>query len=315
MLPVRTPTGTRKRATLNKSDGGLLLVDKPGGLTSHDVVARVRRLAATRKVGHGGTLDPMATGLLVLGVARGTKLLTYVSGLDKTYEATIRLGAATTTDDAEGEPLKTVPAGHLTSNEIELALQAFRGDIMQVPSSVSAIKVAGRRAYQRVRSGEDVVLPARPVRIHRLDVTGPITSENGHLDVPVVVECTSGTYIRALARDVGEALGVGGHLVSLRRTRVGPWEVGKAKTLPALAEPPALLGFNEACPALFPAIAVSAESATRLRHGGLIDVTAEVPLESEEGQRFTACGADGEAVGIVEVQSGRLKPVFIVAPA
>ncbi len=212
---------------------GVLIVDKPTGWTSHDVVARVRRLAGTRRVGHAGTLDPMATGVLVLGIGRGTKLLTFLVGCDKGYAATIRLGAATVTDDAEGEVVSTTSAAHLTREEIEAAVAPFRGAISQVPSAVSAIKVDGRRAYARVRAGEDVQLAARSVTVSRFDVLDVRTGTT--VDVDIEVDVSSGTFVRALARDLGTALGVGGHLVALRRTRVGCFTIGEAHDLEALS--------------------------------------------------------------------------------
>ncbi len=210
-------------------DSGVVVVDKAAGMTSHDVVARVRRLAGTRKVGHAGTLDPMATGVLVVGVNRATRLLGHLMLTDKTYEATIRLGASTTTDDAEGEVTSSRPAADLADETIRSALAGFVGEIDQVPASVSAVKVAGRRAYDRVRAGEEVELAARRVRIEQIDVHGITRDEHANVaDVAVEVHCSTGTYIRSIARDLGEALGVGGHLVALRRTSVGPFglEVG-----------------------------------------------------------------------------------------
>src|SRR5665647_2550011 len=210
---------------------GLILIDKPQGWTSHDAVARTRRLAGTRKVGHAGTLDPMATGLLILGINSSTRLLTYIVGLDKEYLATIRLGASTTTDDAEGEQLALAPAGAvaaLTPEAITAGIAALTGDIMQQPSAVSAIKVDGRRAYARVRAGEEVELPARPVTVSAFDLLSA-DQVDGFLDLTVRGECSSGTYIRALARDLGARLGVGGHLTSLRRTRIGPFGLEAAQ--------------------------------------------------------------------------------------
>lgn len=220
---------------------GLVIVDKPAGWTSHDVVARVRRLAGTRRVGHAGTLDPMATGVLVVGVDRATRLLTYLVGADKEYAATMRLGVTTTTDDAEGEVGAVADAAAVagvTQEALAQAVEALTGRIEQVPSSVSAIKVDGKRAYARVRAGEDVALPPRPVTVHRFDVTGTRRAEQDGapvLDVDVVVTCSSGTYVRALARDVGARLGVGGHLTALRRTRVGAYGLDVARPLEDLA--------------------------------------------------------------------------------
>ena len=213
---------------------GILLVDKPQGITSHTAVSRARRALGTRKVGHAGTLDPMATGLLILGIGPSTRLLTHMVGLDKTYTATIALGAATTTDDAEGEVTETTDASHVTAVDLAAPMAALTGDIAQRPSSVSAIKVDGERAYARVRAGEQVELEARPVTVARFEALafrgGPVA------EVDVVVDCSSGTYIRALARDLGAALGVGGHLIALRRTRIGPFVVDGAPGADALPE-------------------------------------------------------------------------------
>ena len=203
---------------------GLVVVDKPAGITSHDVVARVRRLAGTRKVGHAGTLDPMATGVLVVGVDRATRLLGHLTLTDKSYAATVRLGVSTTTDDAEGEVVESHPTDALTEDPVRKALAAFTGEIDQVPSAVSAIKVDGKRAYARVRDGEQVDLPARRVTVHRLEV---VSIDLDAATVAIEVDCSSGTYIRAIARDLGTALGVGGHLTALRRTAVGPFGVDR----------------------------------------------------------------------------------------
>ena len=216
---------------------GLLVVDKPAGWTSHDVVGRARRLCGTRRVGHAGTLDPMATGVLVLGVNKATRLLTFLVGSDKAYTATIRLGQSTITDDAEGEVVATAPADRVDAEALRAAVAALTGEIEQVPSAVSAIKVDGERSYARVRAGEDVVLAARPVTVPRFEVLGTRQAEADGvpvLDVDVEVEVSSGTYVRALARDLGAALGVGGHLTALRRTRVGSFTLDQAHTLPEL---------------------------------------------------------------------------------
>ena len=229
---------------------GLLIVDKPAGWTSHDVVARARRLCGTRKVGHAGTLDPMATGVLVLGVNRATRLLTFLVGCDKTYTATIRLGQSTITDDAQGEIVTSHDVCDLTAEAVQRGVAALTGAITQVPSAVSAIKVDGQRSYARVRAGEDVVLPARAVTVSRFDILAQRTASahrspghgsQGHgspgqqvLDLDVIVEVSSGTYVRALARDLGAALGVGGHLTALRRTHVGRFGLDAAHTLPEL---------------------------------------------------------------------------------
>jgi tRNA pseudouridine55 synthase len=228
------------------AEDGIVVVDKPPGVTSHQVVAQIRKLAGIRKVGHAGTLDPMATGILVIGLNRATRLLGYLQTADKAYEATVRLGASTSTDDAEGEVMSTADVSGLTAEDIETAVAKFRGEFPQVPSKVSAIKVEGRRAYERVRAGEEVALKARLVTVSRFEITDvrPAASEpTGHggivcldcVDVDVTVECSSGTYVRALARDVGTELGVGGHLTMLRRTRVGSFGMDRACTLEELA--------------------------------------------------------------------------------
>jgi tRNA pseudouridine55 synthase len=285
------------RAPSNPASG-IILVDKPAGLTSHDVVARARRLIGTRKVGHAGTLDPMATGLLVLGANSSTRLLTYLVGLDKEYTATIRLGAASTTDDAEGELLPTHDVTAVTDDAIAAGVAALRGDIMQRPSSVSAIKVDGKRAYTLAREGEDVVLAERSVTIRAFDVLG---IERGEwIDVGVRVECSSGTYIRALARDLGENLGVGGHLTVLRRTRVGPFSVEQAvpidESMPERLIPPAV-----AATALFPRLDLDDAQASELANGKRIAITASAagPL--------AAIAPDGTLVGLVEAVDGRAR--------
>ncbi len=247
---------------------GLVVVDKPGGITSHDVVARVRRLAGTRKVGHAGTLDPMATGVLVVGVNRATRLLGHLTLTDKQYAATVQLGTTTTTDDAEGEPLVTRPLDGLTEPDLRTALSAFAGEIDQVPSAVSAIKIAGKRSYARVRDGEQVDLPSRRVTVHDLAVT---SLDLAHGTVDVEVRCSSGTYVRAIARDLGEALGVGGHLTALRRTAVGPFGIGAAHTLEALAEELTMIPIAEAARACFPALDLSADDAAHVRVGRALD--------------------------------------------
>lgn len=269
---------------------GIVVVDKPAGLTSHDVVARLRRLAGTRKVGHAGTLDPMATGVLVTGIGRATRLLGHLAGTDKDYAATVRLGVATTTDDAEGEVLAAAPATHLGRVEVERATRAHVGDIDQVPSTVSAIKVDGRRAYARARAGEDVVLAARQVHVARFDVTAtrPV---GDHLDVDVNVTCSSGTYVRALARDVGAALGVGGHLTMLRRTRVGGFGLDRAHTMEELQERFETVGIDEAARTAFPVCQLDVDAARAVRVGRPldgVDLGAAGPVAVFDDQEFLA---------------------------
>lgn len=299
------------------ADDGVLVVDKPGGWTSHDVVARVRRLASTRKVGHAGTLDPMATGVLVVGIGRATRLLTYVTGADKDYTATVRLGSTTTTDDAEGEPVAVVDAGHVTRDAVEAGAAALTGDLQQVPSAVSAIKVDGQRAYARVRAGEDVELAARPVRVARFDVLDvrPATAD-GHavLDVDVAVTCSSGTYVRALARDLGAALGVGGHLTALRRTRVAGYGLDVARTLDDLARTPQdsavpVVPIADAARAVLPALDLDERDARALTYGQPVDagVTPTGPVG--------AFAPDGTFVAVVERRGARLRPSVVFTPA
>ncbi len=249
-------------------DPGLVVVDKAPGMTSHDVVARVRRLAGTRKVGHAGTLDPMATGVLVLGVDRATRLLGHLMLTEKAYDATIRLGVATTTDDAEGEVVSTSPVDGVTEDDVRRALARFVGDIEQVPTAVSAIKVDGRRAYARVRAGEDVELPARPVTIHEL-----VVHEVALPDVRISVRCSSGTYIRAIARDLGAELGVGGHLTALRRTAVGSFDLKVARALEDLAEDFAVLPIADAARASFVPVDLDEGQAADVRFGRALDLS------------------------------------------
>jgi len=277
---------------------GLVVVDKPGGITSHDVVSRVRRLAGTRKVGHAGTLDPMATGILVLGVNRATRLLGHLMLTEKAYDATIRLGVATTTDDAEGEVVSTSSTEGLTEDAIRSALAGFLGEIEQVPTTVSAIKVDGKRAYERVRDGEDVELKARPVTIHSLDVTrieGP--------EVDISVRCSSGTYIRAIARDLGRALGVGGHLTALRRTAVGAFDLATASTLDELADQFVLVPIGVAARATFPSYDLDAEQAADVRVGRRLAI--------ELTEQTAVFAPDGEFLALYEPAGDRARAVAV----
>ncbi|MBX6750383.1 MAG: tRNA pseudouridine(55) synthase TruB [Micromonosporaceae bacterium] len=307
------------------AEDGFVIVDKPGGMTSHDVVARVRRLARTRRVGHGGTLDPMATGVLVVGIERATRLLPYAAGHTKAYRGTIRLGQTTVTDDAEGEVTATTDAGHLAEAEISAALAEFRGEITQVPSAVSAVKVKGVRSYVRVRRGEDVALAPRPVTIHRLDLlsvrrnraadphdpasdpatapTGPVT-----IDVEIDMECSAGTYVRALARDLGAALGVGGHLVALRRTAVGDFTLAEAVTLADLAAEPNLprLTLPQVAERLFARRDVDAAAARTLSHGG------PIPACGQPGP-YAVFGPGGRVIAIVAEHDGLARAQVVLA--
>ena len=273
---------------------GLLIVDKPAGWTSHDVVARCRRLCGTRKVGHAGTLDPMATGVLVLGINRATKLLTFLVGCDKTYTGTIRLGQSTLTDDAQGEITSSHDVSDLTVGAIDREVAALTGEIFQVPSSVSAIKVDGQRSYARVRAGQDVVLPARPVTVSRFDILDQRTkSVQGHKvwDLDVIVDVSSGTYIRALARDLGARLGVGGHLTALRRTCVGQFSLDGAHSLTDLE----IASEADAIPVVPLSAAARASFAVR-------ELTAPEAVAVGHGQRIPSCPA------------GRSEPVAAFAP-
>ena len=285
------------------SDDGLVVVDKPSGLTSHDVVARVRRLAGTRRVGHAGTLDPMATGVLVLGINRATRLLGHLTLTEKGYDATIRLGATTVTDDAEGEIVATSDAAGVTDEQVATGVAALTGDLQQVPSAVSAVKIDGKRAYKRVREGEDVVLPPRPVTVRVFDVLA--TRREGSLvDVDVHVECSSGTYVRALARDLGSALGFGGHLTALRRTRVGPYGLDAARTLDALAEDLVVLPIAEAAREAFPARDVDAAEAVVVSHGG------PLPATGTEGP-VAVFGPDGTFLALLEDRGETTKALAV----
>ena len=291
---------------------GLLLIDKAQGWTSHDAVARTRRLAGTRKVGHAGTLDPMATGLLVLGIDSSTRLLTYVVGLDKEYLATIRLGQSTTTDDAEGDELTRAAPGQvvaLAPAAVTAGIEALTGDIIQQPSAVSAIKIDGKRAYARVRAGEDVQLPSRPVTVSEFELRSS-THRDGFLDLEVRVACASGTYIRALARDLGLALGVGGHLTSLRRTRIGPFLIADAATLEQVDVGADLISPADAATRLLPRLDVSAEQAVDLGHGKRIraegDATRTGPV--------AAIAPDGRLIGLVEYRGDQVKSLLNFPP-
>lgn len=287
---------------------GLVVIDKPAGMTSHDVVSRCRRFFGTRKVGHAGTLDPAATGVLVVGIERATKLLGHLALGSKTYEATIRLGAATTTDDAEGEALPGgAPAGHLGRAELDGPIAELTGEIMQRPARVSAIKIDGRRAHERVRAGEDVEIPARPVTVHRFDVQD-VRADGQYCDVDVVVDCSSGTYIRSLARDLGEALGVGGHLTMLRRTRVGEFGLDRARTLEELEESAELsIGLDDAVLAAFPHRAITAAEAAGLPHGKWLEPIGEK-------RTVVAVDPDGVPIALIEESGRRAASVFLVRP-
>jgi tRNA pseudouridine55 synthase len=261
---------TRPDAQPSRPISGLAILDKPSGWTSHQVVGRIRWLAGTRKVGHAGTLDPMATGVLVVGVEKATRLLGYLALSDKVYEATIRLGIGTITDDAEGEVVTTSGAADLGDAEIDAAMVGLRGDILQVPAAVSAIKINGVRSYRRVRAGQPVELSERPVTIRRFELLGRRGLEVdgvGCVDLSVVVECSSGTYIRALARDLGAALGLGGHVTTLRRTRVGAFTLNEAQTLEDAERELRIVPLDEVVRSSFPTFTVNETQAGQIRNG------------------------------------------------
>jgi tRNA pseudouridine55 synthase len=319
---------------------GLVIIDKPGGMTSHDVVARVRRLARTRRVGHAGTLDPMATGVLVVGIEKATRLLGHLMLTEKTYHANIRLGQATTTDDAEGEPAGGASAAGVTAEALDIAIAGLTGEILQVPPGVSAIKVNGQRAYKLTRAGAAPELAARPVTVRQFSITG--TRRDGDLlNVGAVIRCSSGTYIRALARDLGAALGTGGHLTMLRRTAVGPYTIAMAHTLKELEdqqqsserEPvnpdatvtlpgeqpqgasaalPAVIPLAAAAAAAFPRLELTEDEARRLAQGARLPLPPGFPPPADGKESPVAAFApDGSFVALVEAAEGRLRSLAV----
>jgi tRNA pseudouridine55 synthase len=286
---------------------GLVIVDKPAGWTSHDVVARIRRLMHTRRVGHAGTLDPMATGVLLVAVGTATRLLGHSALTDKAYTGTIRLGQSTSTDDATGEVLFSSAAQHVSEEEVRAAMRLLTGEISQVPSAVSAVKVAGRRAYQRVRAGESVQLEPRSVTVTRFEPVG-FTRADEHLDVDVEVVCSSGTYVRALARDLGTLLGVGGHLTALRRTRVGPFTLKEAHTLDELGaiSDPVTLSLADVVRRLMPVREVTIAQARELSHGRPI-----APLGTPD--TYAAVTA-ATVIALLREDAELARPVVVFAP-
>ncbi|MGW0930907.1 tRNA pseudouridine(55) synthase TruB [Streptomyces sp. NPDC002644] len=290
---------------------GLVIVDKPSGFTSHDVVAKMRGIAKTRRVGHAGTLDPMATGVLVLGVERATKLLGHLALTEKEYLGTVRLGQTTVTDDAEGEITASADTTGITREAIDQGVAELTGRIMQVPSKVSAIKINGVRSYKRAREGEEFDIPARPVTVSSFqvhDVRGA-TAEDGTAvtDLVVSVVCSSGTYIRALARDLGAGLGVGGHLTALRRTRVGPYRIDAARTLDQLQQELTVMPVAEAATAAFARWDVDARRARLLLNG----VRLEMPDEYADRGPVAVFGPDGVFLALVEAQKGKAKSLAV----
>ena len=292
-------------SSLGPAPDGLVVVDKPGGWTSHDVVGRTRRLARTRKVGHAGTLDPMATGVLLLGIGRATRLLGHLALTDKAYAATIRLGQTTLTDDAEGEIVESRSAGDVTDAQIVAQIAVLTGDLLQVPSSVSAVKVDGVRSYARVRAGEQVALKPRAVTVSRF----VLHARRGD-DLDVTVECTSGTYVRALARDLGAALGVGGHLTALRRTRVGPFGVETARTLEQLEDgfDGAVLPLDEAVASSFARRDLDGDEALALSYGRKLGATGTAGV-------VAAFDGDGRCIALLEDRDGQARPTVVFRPA
>ena len=296
---------------------GLVIIDKPAGITSHDAVRRLRKVAKTRRVGHAGTLDPMATGVLILGLGRATRLLGHLALTNKDYIATIRLGQSTVTDDAEGDIMEERDATAVTDEAITREIAKLSGDILQVPTQISAIKVDGKRSYARVRAGEEVELKARPVTVSRFDVIATDRSQSGVVDLQVEVSCSTGTYVRALARDLGEALGVGGHLTALRRTRVGPFSVETAVTLPEADSDQGvnafLVGLDDAVTASFPLIEVNEATSDLVLHG--------IPLSQADATAGGWTGTDqvcalmcqGRSLGLFQLRDDKLRSLVVFA--
>jgi tRNA pseudouridine55 synthase len=286
------------------TESGLVIVDKPQGWTSHDVVARIRKVAGTRRVGHAGTLDPMATGVLVVGIEKATRLLGYLTLAEKEYTATIRLGQTTATDDADGEPIDHVPVNNLDEAELLRAVAALTGQISQVPPGVSAIKVGGQRSYRLARAGQVPQLAARTVTVSEF-IVAKIQPAGDMLDLDVRVTCSSGTYIRALARDLGAALGVGGHLTALRRTRVGPYLASHARTLDELAARIAVIPLAAAAATAFPRRELTQEEARALAHGARLEPggTGSAPV--------AAFAPDGSLVALIVDDDGRSRSLAV----
>ncbi len=296
---------------------GLVIIDKPAGITSHDAVRRLRKVAKTRRVGHAGTLDPMATGVLILGLGRATRLLGHLALTNKDYIATIRLGQSTVTDDAEGDIMEERDATAVTGEAIAQEIAKLSGDILQVPTQISAIKVDGKRSYARVRAGEEVELKARPVTVSRFDVIATDRSQSGVVDLQVEVSCSTGTYVRALARDLGEVLGVGGHLTALRRTRVGPFSVETAVTLPEADSDQGvnafLVGLDDAVTASFPLIEVDEATSDLVLHG--------IPLSQADATAGGWTGTDqvcalmcqGRSLGLFQLRDDKLRSLVVFA--
>lgn len=335
--PTTSLTSGHQKAGALVSDSGLVIVDKSGGMTSHDVVARMRRLAGTRRVGHAGTLDPMATGVLLIGIEKATRLLGHLALTEKEYAATIRLGQSTVTDDADGDVIPAAEAmtgaANLISDEaLRSALAGLTGEIEQVPPKISAIKVNGKRAYHLTRSGSAPELAARTVTVGRLDLLA-VRPGTGMLDIDVAVTCSSGTYIRAIARDLGEILRVGGHLTALRRTRVGPYEIGAARTLDQLAERFELTPLGQAAATAFPSLRLTAEQARLVSHGVRLPVAATAAVRgwspamsgadaggtracegAEAGRPVAAFDPDDNLIALLAEKDAQLQPLAVFVP-
>jgi tRNA pseudouridine55 synthase len=290
------------------AESGLVIVDKPSGQTSHDVVAQVRRLAGTRRVGHAGTLDPMATGVLVIGVEKATRLLGHLALTDKEYSATIRLGQATDTDDADGATVAQASAAGVSDEALGAAVAALTGEIRQVPPGYSAIKVDGKRAYKLAREGAAPELAARTVTVSAF-VIDAVRRAGDLVDVDATVRCSSGTYIRALARDLGAALGVGGHLTRLRRTRVGPYDVGQARTLEQLAASFEVIGLADAAAAAFERRDLTEAEARLVAHGGKL-----ASAEPGRDGPVAAFAPDGSLIALLTEEGGQAKPLAVFVP-
>ncbi|MFW0784736.1 tRNA pseudouridine(55) synthase TruB [Gordonia sp. CPCC 206044] len=290
-------------------NAGIVIVDKAAGMTSHDVVSKCRKIFDTRRVGHAGTLDPMATGVLVVGVERATKLLGLLSLTTKSYTAKIRLGAATDTDDREGQVISRADASHLAADEITTGVAALTGDIDQIPAKVSAIKVDGRRAHSLARTGADFDLAARPVTVSRFDISEIRSAEDGFVDLDVTVDCSAGTYIRSLARDLGAGLGVGGHLTSLRRTAVGPFTLEHSRMIEELREHPRLsLTIDETAKLSFPHRDIDDDEAESISQGRWLDPVGRKGI-------YVVVDPAGQAIALVQEKGRRASSVMVVRPA
>ena len=287
---------------------GFLVVDKAPAMTSHDVVAVARKALGTRKVGHAGTLDPMATGVLVLGFGNGTRLLQYITDGDKSYLATVVLGAATVTDDQEGEIISEADASKITDEEIKSGLSKMVGEIQQRPSSVSAVKVAGERAYDRVRAGEVFELAARTITISSLEVLD-IRRTGARIEIDIDVTCSAGTFIRAIARDLGSELAVGGHLSALRRTRVAGFSLDQAISFESLkGQGFTTLEIADVARQTFPVRELALDEVAELSFGR--------PLTSSAGEDiFAALSPDNRLIALLQNESGKAKPIAVFAAA